>query len=246
MNTRRNLLILSFVMLVVMIGYGIAMPMMPFYIEMFGVGGRELGWMASSYSLMQLVCAPLWGLLSDRIGRKPVLSIGLLGYAAAFCLFGLARSFSMLFLARVLSGALSSATMPSAMAYIGDHCSPDEKSKAMGQMGAMVGAGTILGPAVGGLLSGRSLSLPFFAGSGLAFLAFLLSGLCLPEAHKKKVAGEKAGTPGSSAPEPQGMNAWRIYTRVLLGPAGILLLLIFIMSFGMTNFQNMIGLYALR
>ncbi len=242
MNARRSLLILSFVMLVVMIGYGIAMPMMPFYIEMFGVGGRELGWMSSSYALMQLLCAPLWGLLSDRWGRKPVLSIGVLGYAAAFLLYGLAQSFSVLFIARVLSGMLSSATTPSALAYISEHCAPEEKSKAMGQMGAMVGAGTILGPALGGLLSARSLALPFFAGSALALLAFLLVGAFLPEERKRRTPrrGEE-----ESAPDAGKEKTWTLYLRVLRGPAGILLLLIFIMSFGMTNFQNMIGLYAL-
>lgn len=241
MKARRSLLILSFVMLVVMIGYGIAMPMMPFYIEMFGVGGRELGWMNSSYALMQLLCGPLWGLVSDRWGRKPVLSIGMLGYAVAFLLYGLAQSFSVLFIARVLSGILSSASTPSALAYISDHCAPEEKSKAMGQMGAMVGAGTILGPALGGLLSARSLALPFFAGSALALLAFLLVGIFLTEGREKRIPGwgEK-----KSAPVAGNDKTWLIYLHLLRGPAGILLLLIFIMSFGMTNFQNLVGLYA--
>ena len=70
-SSRKNLFILSFTLLVVMLGYGIAMPMLPFYIEKFGVGGREFGWMMSSYSFMQLICAPVWGILSDRFGRKP-------------------------------------------------------------------------------------------------------------------------------------------------------------------------------
>src|SRR5512143_1839807 len=108
MNTvgRRNLLILSFTLLVVMLGYSMAMPLLPFYIEAFGVGGTELGWLMSTYSLMQLICAPIWGLLSDRFGRKPILSIGVLGYAVTFFMFGLANTFIMLFIARSLSGIL--------------------------------------------------------------------------------------------------------------------------------------------
>src|SRR5512134_1983107 len=106
-TSRKNLFILSFTLLVVMLGYGMVMPIMPFYIEHFGAGGVELGWMTSTYSLMQLICAPLWGVLSDRIGRKFILSIGVLGYAIALFLFGLATSFWMLFLARTLSGILS-------------------------------------------------------------------------------------------------------------------------------------------
>jgi DHA1 family multidrug resistance protein-like MFS transporter len=248
-SNHKNLLILSFTLLVVMLGYSMAMPLLPFYIERFGVGGTELGWLMSTYSLMQLICAPMWGIVSDRTGRKPILAIGVLGYTITLFLFGLAQSFLMLFLARTLSGILSSATMPTAMAYIGESTEQKEKSKGMGQLGAMVGLGVILGPLMGGLLSTDSLSLPFFIGSGLAFLAFLLVIFLLPESKPASAStGERipsneptATPPPDSAKPPRTVD---IYLRVLLGPAGILLLLIFIMSFGMTNFQGMIGLYA--
>jgi len=92
-----------------MLGYGMVMPIMPFYIEKLGAGGTELGWLMSTYSLMQLICAPIWGILSDRYGRKPILAIGVLGYAITLFMFGLARTFVMLFIARSLSGILSSA-----------------------------------------------------------------------------------------------------------------------------------------
>ncbi|MBI5954731.1 MAG: MFS transporter [Chloroflexi bacterium] len=235
MNTasRKNLFILSFTLLVVMLGYGMVMPIMPFYIEHFGAGGTELGWLMSTYSLMQLVSAPLWGILSDRYGRKPILSVGVLGYAVTLFMFGLAKSFAMLFIARSLSGILSSATMPTAMAYIGDNTPQQEKSKGMGQLGAMVGVGVILGPLMGGLLSTDSLSLPFFIGSGLAFLALLLVIFLLPESRVPKSDTGKQASPTRE-----------VYLRILFSPAGILLLLIFIMSFGMTNFQGMIGLYV--
>jgi len=235
MNTvsRKNLFILSFTLLVVMLGYGMVMPIMPFYIEHFGAGGTELGWLMSTYSLMQLICAPVWGILSDRYGRKPILAVGVLGYAITLLMFGLAKSFAMLFIARSLSGILSSATMPTAMAYIGDNTPPKEKSKGMGQLGAAVGVGVIIGPLVGGLLSADSLSLPFFIGSGLAFLALLLVLFLLPESRSPQPAADKRVLPTRD-----------IYIRVFLSPAGILLLLIFIMSFGMTNFQGMIGLYV--
>jgi DHA1 family multidrug resistance protein-like MFS transporter len=250
--SRRNLFILSFTLLVVMLGYGMVMPIMPFYIEHFGAGGTELGWMMSTYSLMQLIFAPLWGILSDRYGRKPILAIGVLGYAITLFMFGLARTFLMLFIARSLSGILSSATMPTAMAYIGDNTAQKEKSKGMGQLGAMMGVGIIVGPLMAGLLSTDSLSLPFFVGSGLAFLALLLVIFLLPES---KTASSTANLPPLNEqiltiqPVPAQSQAAHlrtrdIYLRVLLSPAGILLLLIFIMSFGMTNFQGMIGLYV--
>jgi DHA1 family multidrug resistance protein-like MFS transporter len=267
MNTanRKNIFILSFTLLVVMLGYAMAMPLLPFYIENFGVGGTELGWMMSSYSLMQLICAPLWGILSDRHGRKPILSFGVLGYTISLFMFGLAKSFTMLFIARSLSGILSSATMPTAMAYIGENAPQKEKSKGMGQLGAAVGVGVIIGPLVGGLLSTDSLSLPFFVGSGLAFLALLLVIFLLPESkpssavHTSQIipAGDQTDEPVPISQEKPDAgidsvtsNVTRpsrtidIYLKILLSPAGILLLLIFIMSFGMTNFQGMIGLYV--
>ncbi|HLO18137.1 MAG TPA: MFS transporter [Anaerolineales bacterium] len=255
MNTfsRKNIFILSFTLLVVMLGYSMAMPLLPFYIERFGVGGRELGWLMSTYALMQLLCAPVWGIISDRYGRKPILAIGVLGYTITLFLFGLAENFIMLFLARTLSGILSSATQPTAMAYIGESTEQKEKSKGMGQLGAMVGLGVILGPLFGGLLSSDSLSLPFFVGSGLAFIALLLVIFLLPES---KTASSKTVevSPSidqspmlqsdSASPTSKRLSVFDIYLRILLSPAGILLLLIFIMSFGMTNFQGMIGLYA--
>jgi len=254
-SSSKNLYVLSFTLLVVMLGYGIAMPMLPFYIERFGVGGREFGWMMSTYSLMQLICAPLWGSASDRVGRKPILAVGVLGYGIAFLLFGLAQNFAALFIARVLSGVLSSATMPTAMAYISDNSRPDEKSQAMGQLGAMIGLGTILGPLLGGLLSGDSISLPFFAGSGLAFLSFLLVMLFLPGKQQlpqatieKKLGNEKDHLDPIMAllDEKKGfMNILEKSWKIMISPAGILLGLIFIMSFGLANFQNMIGLFVL-
>src|SRR5512147_188191 len=227
MNTshRKNLFILSFTMLVVMLGYSMAMPLLPFYIERFGVGGTELGWLMSTYSMMQLICAPIWGMVSDRYGRKPILAIGVLGYTITLFLFGLAQSFVMLFIARSLSGILSSATMPTAMAYIGENTEQKEKSKGMGQLGAMVGVGVILGPLLGGLLSTESLSLPFFIGSALAFLALLLVIFLLPESRPASVrTGEVTPSMGPSAtPRTRVLD---IYLRVLLSPAGILLLLV--------------------
>ena len=255
MNTsnRKNLFILSFTMLVVMLGYSLAMPLLPFYIERFGVGGTELGWLMSTYALMQLICAPIWGIVSDRYGRKPTLAIGVLGYTVSLFLIGLAQSFTVLFLARSLSGILSSATMPTAMAYIGESTEQKEKSRGMGQLGAMAGIGVIIGPLMGGLLSTDSLSLPFFVGSGLAALALLLVIFLLPES--KPAYSSRGELPLSNEqtltlqPDSVYLKAKRprvldIYFRVLLSPAGILLLLIFIMSFGMTNFQGMVGLYV--
>ncbi len=230
--SRKNVHILAFTLLVVMLGYGMVMPIMPFLIEQLGAGGQELGWLVSTYSLMQLVCAPLWGTLSDRTGRKPVIAIGVLGYAITLFLFGLATEFWMLFLIRTLAGVLSSATMPTSMAYISDHIPEGERSGGMGQLGAAIGVGVVAGPLLGGLLSSSSLSLPFFIGAGLAGISFLLVLFLLPESRSQSQAFKKPPL------------HWSDLCQVFSSSAGLLLLLIFIMSFGLANFQGIIGLYA--
>ncbi len=233
---RKNIIILSFTLLVVMLGYGMIQPIIPFLITKLGASGSDLGILASVYAAMQLVCAPLWGTASDRIGRKPVLLIGVLGYAIAMFIFGLATQFWMLFVARTFSGVLSSAVMPTAMAYMSDNLPENERSGAMGKLGAAVGVGVVLGPLLAGFLSTSSLSLPFFAGSALAALALLLIYILLPESHPAR--GKV------SAGQAESFWKWSALKKVMQGPAGILMLLIFIIAFAMTNFQGIIGLYV--
>src|SRR5512141_1504973 len=157
-GSRKNILILGFTLLVVMLGYGMIQPIIPFLITKLGASGSDLGVLSAVYAAMQLVCAPFWGTLSDRIGRKPVLMIGVLGYAIAMFIFGLATQFWMLFVARTFSGVLSSAVMPTSMAYMSDSLPEKERSGAVGKLGAAVGVGVVLGPLLAGYLSAVSLS----------------------------------------------------------------------------------------
>jgi DHA1 family multidrug resistance protein-like MFS transporter len=122
--------------------------------------------------------------------------------------------------------------MPTAMAYIGDHAPEKERSKGMGQLGAAMGIGIVIGPLLGGFLSANSLSLPFFIGAGLAFVAFLLVIAILPESHVSRSAEKKARL------------SIGLLRPTFLSPVGILLLLILVMSFGLTSFQGITGLYV--
>ena len=236
-TNRKNLLILAFTLFVVMLGFGVIIPILPFYVEQMGAGGTELGLLVASYAVMRLICGPLWGSLSDRVGRKPVLLIGILGYAITMFWFGLATELWMLFVARVLSGILSSATAPTTMAYIADSTTEKERSGGMGILGAAGGLGTIFGPVAGGLLAGKALSLPFFIAAGMALLALVLAALFLPEslpaaARREAAAGREAAGPA----------AWQ---RALFSPLGILFVLTFVSTGGPMIFANVFGLYAL-
>ena len=177
----RNLLILSFILIVVMLGFGMVIPIFPFYIDRLGAGGSALGLLVATAALTEFIFGPAWGSVSDRTGRKPILIVGVIGYGLSLLLFGLSTQLWMLFAARALSGVLSSATMSTAMAYIGDSTSQKERGGGMGALGAAAGLGVILGPGIGGWLAGDSLSTPFFIGAGLSLVSVLMIGLLLPE-----------------------------------------------------------------
>jgi DHA1 family multidrug resistance protein-like MFS transporter len=237
-TNRKNLLILAFTLFVVMLGFGVIIPILPFYVEQMGAGGTELGLLVASYAVMRLICGPLWGSLSDRVGRKPVLLIGILGYAITMFWFGLATELWMLFVARILSGILSSATAPTTMAYIADSTTEKERSGGMGILGAAGGLGTIFGPVAGGLLAGKALSLPFFIAAGMALLALVLAALFLPESLPAEARRKMAARPDIT-----GLAAWQ---HEILSPLGILFVLTFLSTCGLMIFANVFGLYALR
>jgi len=187
------------------------------------------------FSAMQFLFSPMWGGLSDRFGRKPILMLGVLGNGISMLALGLSTELWMLFAARGLAGILSSATLPTAMAYISD--STDEKSRGggMGVIGAAMGLGMVLGPGAGGLLSAISLQAPFYFAAGLSLLAMIAIWLFLPES----LAFEKRET-GVKLQGPQLKAMW----ESLFGPLAFLFIAAFMISFAMTNFEGIYAYYA--
>jgi DHA1 family multidrug resistance protein-like MFS transporter len=237
-NSRKQLLILAFTLVVVTLGFGLVMPIIPFYMEQLGAGGTELGLLVASYAVMRLIFGPIWGSLSDRVGRKPILMIGVLGYGITMVGFGLATQLWMMFAARILAGVLSSATAPTTMAYIGDSTSEEDRGGGMGMLGAAGGLGAIFGPAVGGLLAERSLSLPFFVAAGMSFLALILILLLLPESLP-----QHDRSPMTADQPVFDLRAW---WKALFSPIGSLLVLTFLVTGGLMIFYGILGLYALE
>lgn len=185
-----------------LIGFGILIPISPFYAESFGARPSTITLLSATYSLMQFVFAPMLGRLSDRIGRRPVMLATIALNATGYVVFGFSSSLAWLFASRVASG-LGSANLGTAQAIIADVTTPETRAKGMGLIGAAFGMGFILGPVVGGVFSQFGLSAPAFVAAALSALNFVQAWIQLPETlkgegtHAQKASREipPSGTP---------------------------------------------------
>ena len=195
-GSRRSLGVLFGVVIVDLVGFGVVMPILPFYAKEHQASATLLGLVFTAYAAAQFVCAPLWGRLSDRVGRRRVMLCTIAGTAFSLLLLGLARSLAEIFAARLLAGAFA-ANIGVASAYIADVTGEEERTRWMGLLGASFGVGFVLGPALGGLLAPFGHAVPLFvaAGMGGANLLFALSSLREPPRH----AGERDGAVRRSA-----------------------------------------------
>jgi DHA1 family tetracycline resistance protein-like MFS transporter len=184
---RRSPLVFLFVTVFVdMIGYGIVVPLLPFYAGPYASGAALVGLLGSLYAAMQFASGPFLGGLSDRHGRRPVLLLCLLGTSLAYLLLGLAQTLTSLLVAVVLAGAVSG-TLATAQAYIADSTTKEDRARGLGMIGAAFGLGLIAGPAVGGLLSLHSLSAPALFASVLALTNCAFGYLTVPESHAPRL-----------------------------------------------------------
>lgn len=180
MKSNKALMTLFLTVFIDLVGFGIVIPILPYYAQEYGANGWEIGWLMTSYSLMQFFCAPLWGSLSDRIGRRPVLLISIAGSVAALTLVGMASTLTWLFVGRFLAG-LFGANISTAYAYVADVTTNEDRTKGMGMIGAAFGIGFIFGPAIGGVLAEYGYSTPIFFAAGLAFVNLIMAYFTLKE-----------------------------------------------------------------
>jgi DHA1 family tetracycline resistance protein-like MFS transporter len=177
---RSPLAIIFLTVFIDLVGFGIVLPLLPYYAENYGASALVVGLLSTSYSLMQFLFTPVWGRLSDRYGRRPLILISLVGSCTGFLIFGLADSIPIMFIGRMIAG-IAGAIIPTAQAYIADVTPPEGRAKGMGLIGAAFGLGFILGPAIGGVLAPYGYDKPILLASALAGLNFLFAYLRLPE-----------------------------------------------------------------
>ncbi len=203
-SRRAQLSIIFFTILITTIGMGVCLPVLPTFAEKYRATGFQNGLLTGIFSLCQFFVAPLWGRLSDRFGRRPILIVSVIGSAFGYFLTGFAEQLGgdssvgwlggmstvlvILFLGRIIDG-ISGGNVAAAQTYIADVTSPAERSKFMGMIGAAFGLGFILGPALGGVLGKVSPSLPFHVVGALCVVNLLVIIFKLPESHPVEKRG---------------------------------------------------------
>ena len=179
---RSPLVVIFTTVFIDLVGFGIVIPVLPFYAEgtAFNATPRTVGFLFASYSIMQLIFSPVLGGLSDRHGRRPVLLLSIIGTGIGFLILGFAKTIFMLFVGRILDG-ITGGNISTAQAYIADVTTEENRAKGMGLIGAAFGLGFIFGPAIGGILSRWGIHVPFIFAAVLCFANAMLLYFTLPE-----------------------------------------------------------------
>ncbi|MBL8058624.1 MAG: MFS transporter [Anaerolineales bacterium] len=252
---RSRLLTIFLIVFIDLLGFGLILPLLPFYAETYGATPLIVGLLTASYAAAQLIGAPLLGRLSDRYGRRPVLLVSIFGTAVGFVLLGLADPLGralagsagpaaqntmivgLLFLSRVVDG-LTGGNLTVAQAYITDVTDPANRARGLGLIGAAFGLGFIIGPAAGGLLSAWGYGVPAFAAAGLAALNLLAVTVWLPESLTPEARARRAQL---ARPALSAQALWQALNRPRVGP---LLHVRFFFGLAFAVFQSLFALYA--
>jgi MFS transporter, DHA1 family, tetracycline resistance protein len=183
---RFPILLIFITILIDLIGFGIVLPVLPYYVgtEPFNASPLTFGWLVASFSIMQFIFSPILGRLSDKYGRRPILFLSLIGTGIGFIVLGFATTLWMVFAGRILDG-ITGGNISTAQAYIADVTTPENRARGMGMIGAAFGIGFVLGPAIGGILSPYGLAVPFYFAAGMAFVNAAALYFVLPETVKK-------------------------------------------------------------
>ncbi len=228
------LVIIFFTVFIDLLGFGIIIPLLPFYAEHFGASAFAVGLLSTSFSAAQFLFAPLWGRLSDRIGRRPVILIGLLGSGFSYALFAVATSLPLLFVARTLAG-IAGANIPTAQAFIADVTTPEKRARGMGLIGAAFGLGFIFGPAIGGFLSHWGYTAPAWFAAALSFANFAAALALLPESRPVHEGGSER------------LGRIEVFRRALVRPhLPQVLLVFFLVVTAFSSFESTFALYSER
>ncbi|WP_432359654.1 MFS transporter [Sporosarcina sp. UB5] len=235
-SNKLALSILMFNMFIAMAGIGLIIPIMPKFLGTFGVAGQVLGLLIAIFSFAQFIFSPFAGNLSDRHGRKKIIIVGLFIYGTSQLAFSLSTELWMLFAARFFTGMGAAFIVPPMMAFVADITTLEGRGKGMGLLGASMSLGFMIGPGIGGFLSKISLIFPFYFAAGASVFAAILSIFILPN--------PAPAVSSSSNNVTKQENLLMQLKRSTKTPYFVMLIVMFVFSFGLANFQSTISLYV--
>lgn len=235
--------VLFLVVFVDLVGFGVIIPLLPFYGEHYGATPAQVGLLMATFSFTQFLAAPVWGRLSDRIGRRPVLITSLAGLAAAYVWLAFADSLTALFAARAVAGVMAG-NIGVAFAYAADVTDPANRARGMGLIGAAFSLGFIFGPAIGGILAGpdpfdADYQTPALTAAGFSVLALVLAAAVLPESLSREARARQRALPPARRREQ--------FLSTLLQPTiGLLILLSFLASLVFAGLETTFTMWSFR
>ena len=238
LNTPR-LAILFATVLVDMVGFGLVLPLLPYYAEEFGASPLEVTLLIASFSAMQFVAVPIWGKVSDTLGRRPFIIAGLFASAVSYLIFGLATSLFLLFVSRIAAGA-AGGTISVAQAYVADTTGPEDRAHGLGMLGAAAGLGILIGPAIGGYFSQFGYGVPGFIAAGLSAVNGVAAVFLLPESPRGRGAGRERTEPAAAS----SLRRWA--RNMVRYPLGLLLAVYFLSIMSFTAMTSVLALFAER
>lgn len=233
-------LILMLNLFLVFTGIGLAIPIMPKFMEELGITGSAVGLLVAAFSLTQFLFSPLAGRLADSYGRKKMIVIGMIIFAVSEWLFGIAESSTLLFVSRMLGGIAAALIMPAVMAYAADVTSEEDRATGMGYITASITTGFIIGPGIGGYVAEFGVRVPFFAAAVAGLIAACVTVLLLKESRQEPSAASDT----TAAPAQERSNLFVQLMNSYREPYFIGLVIVFVMSFGLANFETVFGLFV--
>ncbi|MFF2907636.1 MFS transporter [Paenibacillus sp. NPDC057934] len=243
LKNRGTMLLLMFNLFLVFAGIGLVIPVIPKYITMLDVGGSTAGLLVASFALTQLIFSPLAGRLSDSFGRKRMIVAGMLVFACAEVVFGLAHSTLLLFVSRMMGGISGALIMPAIMAYVADITTQEKRAKGMGFINAAITTGYIIGPGFGGYLAEFGLRVPFYCAEIAGLIAAVITTFVLSESLPSIAKDDENSDKATSDVQPKRsiLQQLRFAYRE---PYFISLVIVFVMSFGLANYETVFGLFV--
>ncbi|RUS45116.1 MFS transporter [Cohnella sp. AR92] len=232
--------ILMLNLFMVFTGIGLIIPIMPSFMNELGISGSLMGLLVAVFSLAQFLFSPWAGRMADSFGRKRMIVIGMVIFAVSEGLFGVAESSVLLFAARALGGISAAMIMPAVMAYAADITTDEERATGMGYVNASITTGFIIGPGIGGYVAEFGIRAPFYAAGVAGIIAAMISLLFLKESLPAQAA-DSASAP--HAPEERNSLLTQL-KHSYKEPYFLSLIIVFVMSFGLANFETVFGLFV--